>query len=106
MREFKYRVWNEQEMIYNNIDVINHIKSMIEIGSDNVIMQFTGLKDKYKKDIYEGDIVKDEKIGISIVVFLNSSFCVKNDESQHFIIGEKRSKEMEVVGNIFELEEW
>ena len=85
------------------------------LQGDGQIMQFTGLKDKNGKDIYEGDIVRwfkteydwnkgcANKIDVySKIVYRNHGFWV-NDEGFGYE-GEDlwNWEEMEVVGNIFE----
>ena len=71
MREIKFRVYDEQtkRMWYTHRDtplkvkviVGTHIyfdfgKSFVDGGRPGHIMQYTGLKDKNGKEIYEGDI--------------------------------------------------
>jgi len=64
MREIKFRAWSKNtnsfldDLSYTHkFDPYGHVYS--PQGSDNyVLMQYTGLKDKNGKEIYEGDVVK------------------------------------------------
>lgn len=128
MREFKFRVWDnsnnkwlkdEENFDYEikyMIDLSGRIYMYIENGGgeDNVeyldldyeINQYTGLKDKYGNEIYEGDIVKDEiDEEIGYVEFSEGEYRIIYDNIA-IILNRDEAFYIEVIGNIYENKEF
>ena len=113
-REFEFRAWltkyNKMVNIYS-WNIWQEYFMCSEYDSEfyldeTPIMQYTGLKDKNNKEIYEGDILF-ESFGERYykVVFENGSFRAefKGDfEWHHFDLIDVVVQGCEVVGNIYE----
>ena len=108
-REIKFRIWDKINRMWLRCFNVN----LFDIGDlPNVeLMQYTGLKDKNGKEIYEGDIVKykfpyDTRLKhISPVKFLETeaSFGIKDiygNEIPLYTIS--ANNYFEVIGNIYE----
>lgn len=134
MREIKFRAWDKvKEKWYKNvlslsdgmflIEDINGYKEVVSIPSfindrapnEFAIMQFTGLKDKNGKEIYEGDAVRykynpTEEWNENCVGDINwkgTGFCFVNRwlvSLPGAYVSEDKPlvEEFEVIGNIYE----
>lgn len=121
MREIRYRAWDkisetmgvwddESKMVLftqeldNGEYIIHKVSLDILIGNPNYeLMQYTGLKDKNGKEIWEGDIVDvwypDVKSPhhTSSVIYRRNAMCFDTEWVDDFI-----RAECTVIGNIYE----
>jgi uncharacterized phage protein (TIGR01671 family) len=123
MREIKFRAWDKKEldMIYGVLPLSDgtfliensNSNKFVDVYCDDnippnnyVIQQYTGLKDKNGKEIYEGDIIEYEDVCVDgggdgeihqlFIEDLRTAFFF--GISNKFV----ESKNIEVIGNIYE----
>ena len=104
MREIKFRVWDGSKMSA----WIGLSDGELWTDCEHPIQQYTGLKDKNDVEIYEGDIVYDDLLGICQVKFndIHAAFKVlhKNGRTAKWFVDylPNEFKYLKVIGNIYE----
>lgn len=128
-REIKFRAWNKhenqlvEEMLFQwqqrrtDAEMAVQIEARFDLREEfiselterYVLMQFTGLKDKNGKEIYEGDWCRftsrgfDFEIQQGFVKYIRSAFrAVIDGEDEDDLLTLDRYYHIEVIGNIYE----
>lgn len=120
MREYKFRGFtvNEEKFnngkdgwIYGNLSVLDDGTVDIQDINDNnwfkavnpeSIGQYTGLKDKNEKEIYEGDIVKGTFYGGPMPIYDYVFEIHWNERTKGCMADYFESTECEVIGNMYD----
>lgn len=122
MREIKFRSWTawNKKMRYDIHKIsfappetpLNGKAILVEfeepnyaqgLGTDLTLMQYTGLKDKNGKEIYEGDVLKNYANVNGEVIFVDGAFMFSWDEQEEVLtLYEIKMQRLEIIGNIYE----
>ena len=114
MREIKFRAWDgnqmsEEFMLSLEGEVLSPETFPFTVRKDVVLMQYTGLKDKNGKEIYEGDIVNGDHWSIEsetpcVIKFTDGKFeaCMPDSNIAAYYAECRSPEEWEVIGNLYE----
>ena len=102
IRRVKFKVWDEKYKCWVKNSFLLYPEDEIKIQG-RILTQFTGLKDKNNKEIYEGDILRLENDKNYRVFFDHGCFMVLFDnQSELPLLVYVEEKRCEISGNIFE----
>ena len=103
MREIKFRAWNDETMSMVRAKLVENESLNFVDERGFTLSQYTGLKDKSGKEIYEGDVVRnpdDEPQIIDKVVWKHNGWVLqsfKDDWDTSSI-----TSNLIIIGNIYE----
>jgi hypothetical protein len=113
-REIKFRLWGEQSGVMHHFNLQSDKITMNSrglwvsdgnhsafIGGGNPLMQFTGVKDKDGKEIYEGDILQGD-VWNGPVLFHEGRFVVDVSKPALYMPVRDLAHRDFVIGNIYE----
>lgn len=121
MRKIKFRglsLYEERQWIYGLFFKSGSEGQWTEVQTESgqsiyvdpeTISQYTGLKDKNSREIYEKDVLDVQGIGYpfvpswkGIVKFIDGSYLIENLEGTNGEYLFDETREVEIIGNVYE----
>jgi len=114
MREIKFKAWHKREKFMHTVAELHWCQGELKFYGPGVgegsfgefeLMQYTGLKDKNGKEIYEGDVV-DCGLGVRKVKYNHKQaafkyYSLKFNLSFEMLESQIRATD-KIIGNIYE----
>ena len=123
MRDIRFRAWDkEEEKMWFDVGITIDKHIILQLTTDDglhsirperaILMQFTGLKDKSGREIFEGDIVAPGKREVVFLThleyhegvgFYTVSHETKDDMEipMHWTFGVTQAEDSEIIGDIY-----
>ena len=119
MREIKFRAWHKEKKIMGEVLGIDILHKEIFFSNGDVdccgfadlkyieLIQYTGLKDKNNKEIYEGNIIFLHGRKYKVIFKTEGARFILKDEFFEMDIPftNNNNERMEIIGNIYESSE-
>ncbi|GAF78786.1 unnamed protein product [marine sediment metagenome] len=107
MRDIKFRAWDvimKIMLTHGDSRVHGHVTNQYLLTQyADCLMQYTGLKDKNGKEIYEGDIIhRHMNVHFAVRWDNNTWNAYPKDDDQGIYLSASQFIECEIVGNVFE----
>lgn len=117
MNRLRFRVWDKKEKkfvdypVYFNLtnsEIVTELWYGYEIqvkeplqDSNYIVQQSTGLFDKNGKEIYEGDIIKNNYGELGHIKWSRGGFVYHEDGANFYLFSIGAGQPFEIVGNIY-----
>lgn len=110
MREIKFRAWDKLHKRMRTLQALHWQPDYVAFENGDmtetdgaVVMQYTGLKDKNGREIYEGDILRTDdglgRLSTEVITWEESGFWIRTHKGNLHLPAQPYR---EVIGNIYE----
>lgn len=102
MKEVSTKIWSQSDNKYyffnfsNCYLYRNELENCLLSGEEQLL--YIGIEDKFKKPVYEGDIII-HRYGVGIVKYIELQFGVEPNDYQDWAQGEWFEGRVQIIGN-------